>query len=523
MILLIFLVTCFFIIPTILFSGNVQLKFQLIIRNINLSTFFSTLDQLFSASLTVIFFCILLYRFSYFRVSTDFLRFILLLFFFYLSIIILIHHRRGLILFLGWDGLGVTSYLLVCYYFNWKSLNGAMVTLMTNRIGDVCLFWFISILMMAPSITTSFFLYSAPTFIFITGAFTKRAQRPFRRWLPQAIRAPTPVSSLVHRRTLVTAGVYLLLKYFFFISSQFFLTVIIFFGTVTIFFAGLAASSEKDSKKIVALRTLSQLGLLTFTVGGSLPTISFLHLLTHAFFKRCIFIQVGTLIKRAFGRQERRNFSGLLAGGEITNFFLSVCSIRLCGLLFTRGFVRKDIIVSLRNFGSVGFIFQVLFFGGVVLTFVYTSRIVCFAASSTPTKIYSKNSPTPVFLCSLPLLVLGVLGGWLLINNIIIQVGAESFIDKFLPLFILSFFLLVSFTFLFGDTFFSGIIQHDSLTLLANNFLFIPRKSIDIFSDLLIRVWVKDLSVFYQNLKAVNTRWPVGGLIFIFVILFIFF
>lgn len=140
MILLIFLVTCFFIIPTILFSGNVQLKFQLIIRNINLSTFFSTLDQLFSASLTVIFFCILLYRFSYFRVSTDFLRFILLLFFFYLSIIILIHHRRGLILFLGWDGLGVTSYLLVCYYFNWKSLNGAMVTLMTNRIGDVCLF-----------------------------------------------------------------------------------------------------------------------------------------------------------------------------------------------------------------------------------------------------------------------------------------------------------------------------------------------------------------------------------------------
>jgi NADH-ubiquinone oxidoreductase chain 5 len=474
-------------------------------------------------SLITIFSCIILYRFNYFSKRVDFLRFFFLLFFFFISILILIFHNNGLILFLGWDGLGVTSYLLVCYYFNWKSLNGAIVTLITNRLGDVCLFWFVSNVILYTTSLNTFFFYSSPVFILLIGAFTKRAQTPFRRWLPQAIRAPTPVSSLVHRRTLVTAGIFLFLKYFLFINSRQILLLLLVFGTTTIFFAGLAASVEKDTKKIVALRTLSQMGLLTFSVGASIPLVCFFHLLIHAFFKSCMFIQVGFIIGQAFGSQDNRCYSGVSVGTPVTFFFFTRSAISLCGLIFMRGFLRKDILVSFVRASNIGFFFIIFFILGIIFTFIYTAQILTFLVNSAPRKTYITNSLRINIISSAPLFFIGCFGGFFMSSNILFQLGGENFCDKWLPfLFLFSFLLLtlvrVNFT---GQ--FNNICFLDTVYPIFNWILYIPSKGVDIYVDQIFKNILIDIQKARKKKKLLNTQWPLGGFLLVFFFLCVFF
>jgi NADH-ubiquinone oxidoreductase chain 5 len=142
----------------------------------------------------------------------------------------------------------------------------------------------------------------APQMFMLVGGCTKRAQVPFVGWLPLAIRAPTPVSSLVHRSTLVTAGVYLILRYFA-LLRRVSLCFLFSLGLTTRLIAGAGAVVESDTKKVVALSTLSQLGLLTLALGASLPILRFCHLIAHAFLKSCLFLQVGVDIHGGFSTQ----------------------------------------------------------------------------------------------------------------------------------------------------------------------------------------------------------------------------
>lgn len=193
--------------------------------------------------------------------------------------------------------------------------------------------------------------------------------------MPKAISAPTPVSSLVHRRTLVTAGLILLMNFNNLVLQKNFISFVLIIGLFTIFFSRLASLVEEDLKKVVALRTLSQIGFSIVTLGLGLRFISFIHLVRHALFKSCLFIQVGYIIHCSFGQQDGRNYSN---NGNLPNFIqlqILVTLFCLCGLIFSSGAVRKDFILELFFSNNYIIFFRLIFFASVFLTFGYSFRL----------------------------------------------------------------------------------------------------------------------------------------------------
>lgn len=427
-------------------------------------SFFSSLERyVFFLSLIIIFFSILGFSLSYFPDGNDFLRFIIIFTSFALSIVLLIFHDSVFMLFVAWDGLGVSSFYLVAYYMNWSSSNGALVTVLTNRFGDFCLFWFFS------SLVFSSFLYSFIfPLIFILGAFTKRAQFPFSNWLPLAIAAPTPVSSLVHRRTLVTAGVYIIFRYFFLFEQFIFLEFMFLISLFTIFVAGLRSLSETDFKKIIALRTLSQMGFLILALRFCLTQLSFFHLLTHAFFKRCLFIQVGGMILKSFGRQESRIFSGFIQRRPVLCFISLVCCISLCGQIFSSGFFRKENILLIFSSSSVKFFSLCFVWIRVCFTFLYTFRVLWGLISINNGSLFRENDSGNLFF-SFILVSLGLFAGYNMQINSTTRVFFSLFSEKFLPILILLSVILLFICFNFLHQISPGMFYLDFLVSSLNS------------------------------------------------------
>jgi len=251
-----------------------------------------------------------------------------------------------------------------------------MNTALTNRLGDYFIFVFFSGSIFSGYYFLSFSMFSFYlTFLLLLTAFTKSAQFPFRSWLPKAIRAPTPVSSLVHRRTLVTAGLILLMNFNNLVIQKDVVRIILIIGLFTIFFSSITALVEEDLKKVVALSTLSQIGFSIVTLGLGLSFISFIHLIRHALFKSCLFIQVGYIIHCSFGQQDGRNYRN---NGNLPYFIqlqLLVTLFCLCGLIFSRGAVSKDFILEIFFSNSYKVFFSIIFFISVFLTFGYSYRL----------------------------------------------------------------------------------------------------------------------------------------------------
>jgi len=306
-------------------------------------------------------------------------RFIRLVVLFVLSINLLIFFPNFLMLMIGWDGLGVVSFLLVIYYINKESLSAGIITAISNRLGDV--FFILRIGALRSFLSLEFFsltvfkLRIVFRFLVIVGRMTKSAQIPFSAWLPAAIAAPTPVSTLVHSSTLVTAGVYVLYRFSGLISLEL-IVVLIFFSIITLIIAGLRAILEVDIKKVIALSTLRQLGVMILAISLGIKIIALFHLVVHAFFKALIFMCVGAVIFYRGGVQDGR----LLGEGwrrlPIVRMWLVVCNISLIGLPFMSGFYSKDLILEMgirKGFSGLGlFVFVI----SVVLTVLYAVRII---------------------------------------------------------------------------------------------------------------------------------------------------
>lgn len=307
-------------------------------------------------------------------------RFIHLVLLFVLSINLLIFIPHLIALLLGWDGLGLVSFLLVIYYQNPKRLGAGIITALTNRIGDVCLLlrigWSLnqghwSVLNIWPSRFRGLLTLSI-----MLAAITKRAQIPFSRWLPAAIAAPTPVSALVHSSTLVTAGVFLIIRFFPFLNqAAWFKPTLLFIATLTIVIAGLRAITECDLKKIIALSTLSQLGVIIGRLGLGLPHLAFFHLITHALFKALLFVCGGTLIHYHLHGQDLRRIGGLTNRLPITIRSLTLANLALCGAPFIAGFYSKDAILESSLSVNVNLLIVFLFFFATALTAAYSVRI----------------------------------------------------------------------------------------------------------------------------------------------------
>lgn len=261
---------------------------------------------------------------------------------FVIRMLILLIRNRWWLIFLGWEGLGLTSFYLVAFYRRWFAHNGRILTFITNRIGDACLIF--SGIYWLTIANANYWNYSTALarILLLIAICSKRAQYPLISWLPAAMNAPTPVSALVHRRTLVTAGLFLAIKFNWalFRTELNYITSLI--GLLTLLVGRWSALVETDFKKIVAFSTLRQLGLLFWILStGNLILILF-HLVRHAFFKRALFICVGTIIHYSFSNQATSTIrSGSLTSlTQITWAYITL--LNLAAFPFLVGFYSKE-------------------------------------------------------------------------------------------------------------------------------------------------------------------------------------
>lgn len=355
-------------------------------------------------------------------------RFVILVLLFIISIIFLILFPHTIILLLGWDGLGITSFVLVIYYNNPKRLGAGIITALTNRIGDVILLISIALLFNQGqwtiiNIWTQEVIRWVPVLI-IVAAITKRAQIPFSSWLPAAIAAPTPVRALVHSSTLVTAGVFLLIRFYPIINFETIKTTLTIIATITILIASARAIAECDIKKIIALSTLRQVALMIYTLGIGIPEIAFFHLITHALFKALLFICAGNLIDIHHHSQDLRAIGNISQQLPVISSSITVANIALCGFPFLAGFYSKDLIIETRSIiiTNTNIIIILIFIVRTILTTAYTTRFIIFTLfmpTYRPSAQYSSENYTQI-ISVLTLTLLAIIGGavtnWLMMS-----------------------------------------------------------------------------------------------------------
>lgn len=360
--------------------------------NFSLHFLFDLFSILFLSFIFLISSVVVFYRIFYIDGDSTIIRFLILLLLFVFSIAFLVVCPTLLGLVFGWDGLGVTSFLLVIYYNNFSTARSGLITIYTNRLGDIFFllgfFFFFSLIWMG---SDSFYLLDWGLFflLILLAGFTRRAQMPFFSWLPAAIAAPTPISSLVHSSTLVTAGVYLFFRFFFLFDTSSGITFFCLVFLITSFSAGIFACIEIDLKRLVAISTLSQLGLIIFSLGICRAWASFFHLLSHALFKSLLFLRCGFIIINSLGIQDTRFIGRKVYLRAVFLLFLFVCNLSLCGFPFLNGFFSKDIIIE-GVFTSDGFSFLfILFFFCCCLSILYSLKLInlvffrgCLSASS---------------------------------------------------------------------------------------------------------------------------------------------
>nr|YP_009643396.1 NADH dehydrogenase subunit 5 [Pyrrhopeplus carduelis]APO08812.1 NADH dehydrogenase subunit 5 [Pyrrhopeplus carduelis] len=342
---------------------------------------FDWMSLLFMGSVLLISSMVIYYSYSYMSSDLNVLRFLYLVLLFVFSMMFMIISPNLVSILIGWDGLGLVSYCLVIYFQNWKSYNAGMITILTNRVGDIAILFSIAWFLNNGSWHFLYYLFldlswfSILMLLLVLAAFTKSAQIPFSSWLPAAMAAPTPVSALVHSSTLVTAGVYLLIR--FNVLFKFYNTsLLLFISIMTMFMSGLGASFEYDLSKIIALSTLSQLGLMMSILFIGSFEISFFHLLTHAFFKALLFLCAGLIIHCMNDTQDIRFMGALISHFPYTLMGFCVANMSLCGFPFLSGFYSKDLSVEYLQMINFNSFIYLIFVISMALTVFYTMRLL---------------------------------------------------------------------------------------------------------------------------------------------------
>uniref|UniRef100_A0AAU7VAA2 NADH-ubiquinone oxidoreductase chain 5 n=1 Tax=Stenopsocus wangi TaxID=3074950 RepID=A0AAU7VAA2_9NEOP len=369
--------------------------------SVSMNILIDWMSSLFMSFVFLISFVIVIYSISYMKGDINSSFFIFLVFSFVVSMMLLIISPNLISILLGWDGLGLISYCLVIYYQNVKSYNAGMVTAMTNRIGDVLIL--ISIAWMANFGSWNYYIYMSyekPLYLIIgsliiVAAMTKSAQIPFSSWLPAAMAAPTPVSALVHSSTLVTAGVYLLIRFNEVFTNYYLCQVLLLVSVLTMFMSGLGAIFEHDLKKIIALSTLSQLGLMISSLCLGFTEFAFFHLLTHALFKSLLFMCAGYVIHGMNDSQDIRYMGNIISQSPLLSIYFTVSNLALCGMPFLAGFYSKDIILEMIFMSNTNIVITSLYFIATFFTVVYTFRLIYFSMVNSiklsPYNSYSDN------------------------------------------------------------------------------------------------------------------------------------
>lgn len=389
-----------------------------------------------------------LYSISYMHDDENMHKFFAYLNLFVFFMITLVMGSNLLVLFIGWEGVGLCSYLLIGFWYKNQEYNdAAKKAFIMNRIGDLGLLIGIFILGFATNTldymgiktalqtadTSVYTWYSIAALFLFIGACGKSAQIPLYTWLPDAMAGPTPVSALIHAATMVTAGIFMVtrLNFLFDLATdvQFIIAVI---GAATALVAATIGLVQNDIKKVLAYSTVSQLGLMFMALGFGAYEIAVFHVITHAFFKACLFLGSGSVIHALHGEQDMRNMGGLKKAMPITFITMLVSSLAISGIFPLSGFWSKDEIlmtafhnnIPLWVIGSVASIMTAFYmFRLMFLTFFGTFR------GTEEQKHHLHESPALITFPLIVLAILAAIGG-------LISLPGHSWLNEYLaPLF----------------------------------------------------------------------------------------
>jgi proton-translocating NADH-quinone oxidoreductase chain L len=347
--------------------------------------------------------------------SSKFMSFLSLFTFF---MCILVVSSNFIMLFLGWEGVGICSFLLISFWSTRVQANkAALKAMLVNRVGDFCLlvaivyiiivfktvdfnavFSLAHIYSLKPFIVNKYISISVLDFIcffLLIGAITKSAQFGMHTWLPDAMEGPTPVSALIHAATMVTAGVFLIIRCsFMFEFSPFALTILVYLGSLTLLLFGFVGIAQFDIKKIIAYSTCSQLGYMMLACGLSAYNLALFHLFTHAWFKALLFLSAGSIIHTMRNEQDIRKLGGFFNKSPLVSICFIIGSFSLIGIPHMSGYYSKDAIICLSRTYDYNIIIYVSTVIGVATTTFYSLRMFYYLFCK---KIVTKRSVIPEY------------------------------------------------------------------------------------------------------------------------------
>jgi NADH-quinone oxidoreductase subunit L len=411
------------------------------------------LDSLSTTMVMIVLFVSLMvhiYTVGYMADDPGYTRFFSYVSLFTFSMLILVLADNFLLLFFGWEGVGLVSYLLIGFWFKREAANaGSLKAFLVNRIGDIgFLLAMAAVLMYFGTLaysdvfqnvtnvmnkTISIFpnqevsVITLICLLLFFGAMGKSAQVPLHVWLPESMEGPTPISALIHAATMVTAGIYMIARMSpLFEYSETALSMILIIGGTTAFFMGLLAITQFDIKRVIAYSTISQLGYMAVALGASAYDAAIFHLVTHAFFKALLFLAAGSVIIALHHEQDMRKMGGLAKYMPITYATFVIGGLALCAIPPFSGFYSKDIIIEaakLSQLKGAGYAYYCVLAGAFV-TPLYTFRAIFMTFHTeerTDASLRGKimESPWVVLIPLIALAVPSLVAGGILIDKMI--------------------------------------------------------------------------------------------------------
>lgn len=414
---------------------------------------FDSVTSLMLIVVTTISFFVHLYSISYMGHDPHLQRFLSYLSLFTFFMLILVTADNFLQMFVGWEGVGLASYLLISFWFTRLAANkSAIKAMVVNRLGDIGVV--LAMLVIYDSFKTldygtvfalvpyfynldyqflgaSFNLLDLISLLLFIGVAGKSAQIGLHVWLPDAMEGPTPVSALIHAATMVTAGVFILVRAsIIFEYSNYFLTVVAFFGALTAFLASTVGVFQNDIKRVIAYSTCSQLGYMVLASGMSLYFISFFHLFTHAFFKALLFLGAGSVIHALGDEQDMRRYGGTISILPFSYVLFWLGSLALMGFPFLAGFYSKDLIIEFvfSSFRVDAYIIGLLAVLGAFFTAFYSFKVIYLTFVQYPSSYRSyldhcHDAPVVMYIPLLLLSFLSIFAGFIF-KDIVLSPGS---------------------------------------------------------------------------------------------------